>query len=239
MNEGDTEKLVSEDADILALVTPALNEINNDVPIEPGTGEYIGKKIPVAPSPVVGENKQLTKVWTYPSDGYRFHRQMLSRGVPVENLKHKKLVIGCQCAACKTRRNEFVLSDLSESAVEGASNGVNGDDEKNNEVDIIKTLMSESLIADIIDIPNRCVALGFEMAGAPSELLADLDTPPNDMAKYGEVGKLLFDKYFNLPDFKYKDVVIFSSWYASGMLFRVGAASAKLKKWKKENGKNQ
>lgn len=180
-----------------------------------------------------GQPKAVRYSFTFPEPIWKHHRsRVLSETDPeklveiVRSIEHIKegrgRQKGCQCFDCKNTRGEV---HIFESA--GGSDSAPIDP-------ILSELLSEELIADILEAPNKAMALVTQIRKLPKEIQEIWEPEAKRLELYGRYGKLIVDKYAHLPDFKHKELIVFGGWYGLTFTGRLGMMLAMLKTMEKK-----
>lgn len=198
--------------------------IVNQQPNVQETGE-IRAEPPAAEKPVDPQFK-----YNYPEPIYKGHRALVEAGVDPHEIPHvvRGRQRGCQCFSCKSDRGE----------VFEVQSGTVADKEGAQVIDpILSDLLSEEVIADILNMPRQIAIFVAELKKAPLEVQRALEIDVRRLKMYGKWGKHLADHYLRLPSFKNKELIIFSIWwgYDNAISFTKAVLAYKIHESQKES----
>lgn len=193
---------------------------------KPGTpdGATSGDAGPASSPTPSAPNKRAFRI-KEPSKLNKKHREFLEHGGHPEDLVSQHIPRGfwgrCGCSDCVTKRGEWTEEPPVVSAAPGgrgpASMGL-GD------------LFTEKFCAAILNLPNKFMQMTAKVKGFPTEAVKLWDTDAEDLKIYGEYGKRLADYYLALPDFKHKELILFTAWYMSNFGIKLATMNAMMKK---------
>lgn len=167
--------------------------------------------------------------YNYPEPIYKGHKALVEKSVDPHEIPHvvRGRQRGCQCFSCKSDRGEVF-------EVQG---GTVADKEVPQVIDpILSDLLSEEVIADILNMPRQIAIFVAELKKAPIEVQKALEIDVKRLKMYGKWGKHLADHYLRLPSFKNKELIVFSIWwgYDNAMSFTKAVLAFKIHESKKE-----
>lgn len=157
--------------------------------------------------------------YNYPEPIWKGHVRLVENGtdphdIPCVGARGKQR--GCQCFTHKSERGEVFEITTGAGLPKAAIDPV------------VAELITEEMIADLLDLPNRYMEL--QTISSPQipdkvrdELVKIWKTDEAEKRRWGEAGKRIADHYLRLPDFKHKELVLFVVTYLGTFVMKFGS----------------
>lgn len=147
------------------------------------------------------------------------HQKLLADGVHPRDIQHiaHGRWRGCQCLKCKTKRGEMVQTSAIQSSPEDVI------------ANSFKEIVDEDLAAIVFDTPTRAGLIFCQLYDTPKEIQKVWETPEKELKTIGRLGKMVSDRYLNLPEVKHKEAWALGTYMFSQFSVRLGATIAMLK----------
>lgn len=132
------------------------------------------------------------------------HTKLLSQGTKVEDLEHyvSGRWRGCQCADCKTKRNEFKpdVTDGSDSLDNPKAFG---------------TFITAKFFSRLLCLPNETMQAVVKWKKLPKEAEEIWKVPSEDIKIYEDFGKFVLENYLDINKYKHAQLTAFCIWYGA------------------------
>jgi len=147
------------------------------------------------------------------------HTKLLAAGTPVEKIEDETFGRwrGCQCAKCKTKRNEFRSEDIA-----------GGDPLAGPKA--MGSFITEKFFGRFLCLPNETMKAVVRFKKLPKEAEECWNVPAEDVKIYEEFGKFVMENYLNLENYKHAQLIAFGFWYGTKFAASMAVMNAMISK---------